>query len=85
MKIIDEKNEIFKTTVLCEPQMSKRGLYPNLSKGENNQKVKLMMNFLSFCDGQNSLLQIAEKINVPIWELFELTDKLKSHNLIKKL
>ena len=80
-----EKNEIFKTTVLCEPQMSKRGLYPNLSKGENNQKVKLMMNFLSFCDGQNSLLQIAEKINVPIWELFELTDKLKSHNLIKKL
>ena len=77
-----EKNKIFKVNVLCEPQMGKRGLVSTLSTKEKNQEVKLMMNFLSLCDGQSSLLNIAESLNIPIWELYKLVDKLKSHKLI---
>ena len=83
-KAIDaiERNKKYKTTVLCEPQMSKRGLYTTLSTKDANKEVELMMNFISFCDGQASLLEIAESLNLPIWELYKLVDKLESHSLI---
>ncbi len=77
-----EKNKIYKVNVLCEPQMGRRGLYSTLSTKEENHEVKLMMNFLSLCDGQASLLKIADRLNVPMWELYELVDKLKSYSLI---
>ncbi len=77
-----ERNKKYKITVLCEPQMGERGLYPTLSTKAINKEVKLMMNFISFCDGQVSLLEIAENLNLPIWELYELVDKLESHKLI---
>jgi len=78
-----EKNKTYKTTVLCEPQMGKRGLYPSLSLKKSNEQVRLMMNFISFCDGFSSLIEIAEKLNVPIWELYDLANKLESYNLIR--
>ena len=42
-----------------------------------------MMDFISLCDGKASLLEIAEVLNVPIWDLYDLVDNLQSHNLIK--
>ncbi len=77
-----EKNKKFKVQVLCEPQMGKRGLYPTLSKKDTYDKVKLMMDFISVCDGKNSLLNIADLLNIPIWELYELANKLESYNII---
>ena len=77
-----ERNKNYKTTVLCEPQMGKRNLYPTLSFRNRNKKVNLMMNFISFCDGRSSLLEIADKLNMPIWDLYGLIDELYSHDLI---
>jgi aminopeptidase-like protein len=78
-----EKNKKFKVTVLGEPQMSKRDLYPTLSTKKNNNK-KLMMDLISMCDGNTSLLKIANTLNVPAWDLYETIDKLKSYNLIEE-
>ena len=77
-----EKNKKYKTTVLCEPQMGKRGLYPALSTKGLDKEVQLMMDFISFCDGKVSLFEIAENLNLPIWELYGLVEKLESHGLI---
>lgn len=77
-----EKNRIYKNNVLCEPQLGKRGLYPTLSSKKLDQEARTMMNFLSLCDGEHSLLDIAEKINLPAWDLYELVDKLILHDLI---
>ena len=78
-----EKNKKYKVTVLCEPQLDKRGLYPTLSQRERDEEVSLMLNLISFCDGKTSLLKIAENLNKPIWELYNLVEKLKDHNLIE--
>jgi len=75
-----ERNETFLVKVLGEPQMGKRGLYPTLSTKENMGKVLLMMDFISWCDGQHSLLKIADKLSVPAWDLYEIADTLKSHD-----
>ena len=43
----------------------------------------LRLNKLSLNDGKTELLEIAEKCNVPIWELYELIDLLKKNKVIK--
>ena len=77
-----ERNKNYKVSTLCEPQMGRRGLYPTLSSKKSEEKVRLMMNFISFCDGEHSLLDIAEKIKVPTWHLYEIIDELVSNDLI---
>lgn len=78
-----EMNETLCTTVLCEPQLGKRGLYPTISTKESHSIVKNMMNFLAYCDGCKTNLEIAEKINVPIWTLGDTIEKLKDANLLR--
>lgn len=77
-----ESNKKYRASVMCEPQMSKRKLYPTLSTKKSGEEVKLMMDFISLCDGKNSLLQIAESLNVPIWNLYDVVKKLENHDLI---
>ena len=80
-----EKNKKYRVTVLCEPQMGKRGLYPTLSTKKSGEEVRLMMDLISFCDGTVSLLEIAESLETPIWSLYELIDTLVSHRLLEVL
>ena len=80
-----EKNKKFKVTVLGEPQMSKRNLYPSISSKENKEilDLNIMMDFISLCDGENSLLDIANILNIPAWNLYKIIDILKNQKLIK--
>ena len=77
-----EKNKTYKLKVLGEPHMSKRKLYPTISTKKTDKQIKLMMDFMSLCDGNNSVLKIANQLNVPAWDLYDQIDKLKSYNLI---
>ncbi len=78
-----EKNYKYITTIPCEPQLGKRGLYPTLSTKTSYKTVRDMMNLLAYCDGKNDLLWIAEKINRPIWSLFPIVEQLVDNKLIK--
>jgi len=78
-----EMDELLTSTVLCEPQLGKRGLYPTISTKSSGSEVRDMMNFLAYCDGSSSNLEIADKINVPLWELKETIDKLKKEGVLK--
>jgi len=78
-----EKNKKYRATVLCEPQMGKRGLYPTLSTKSSGGQVKLMMDLISFCDGNSSLVDIAESLSVPVWDLYDLVDTLVAHDLLE--
>jgi aminopeptidase-like protein len=40
------------------------------------------MNLITWSDGNHSLLEIAEKCNAPIWELYPLIKKLRTHDLL---
>ena len=42
-----------------------------------------MMDFISWSDGTNTLLDIANKVNVPIWELYDILEFLIKYNLIE--
>jgi aminopeptidase-like protein len=80
-----ESNCYPKVTVLCEPQLGKRGLYPTLSTKNSAAEVRTMMNLIAYSDGFLSLLQIAEHIHQPLWDLLPILDRLAQHDLVKKL
>jgi aminopeptidase-like protein len=78
-----ENNEKFKIKVFGEPQLGKRGLYPTISTKGSGQEVRNMMNLISYCDGKRDLIDIANKIEVPFWDLLSVVEKLKEHKLLE--
>lgn len=78
-----ENNCYPKVTVLCEPQMGKRGLYPTLSKMTNTESPRLTMNILTWSDGRRSLMEIADLCGEPLWQILPIFKKLREHGLIE--
>ena len=79
-----EENKFYKSMMLCEPQLGKRGLYPTLSTKNTRKQVETMMNMLTYCDGTINLLEIAELIDKPFWELVPIVNKLKKFELVSE-
>ena len=80
-----EGNNYYKCNTICEPQMSKRNLYPEISTKDTRITVAFMMDIISYCDGTYSLLEIAEILSVPIWSLYPLIDTLLEKKVISQL
>ena len=79
-----EQNVYLRATVICEPQLGRRDLYPTLSTKESGEQVKAMMNLISYSDGTFTLLEIADLIREPFWELMPIVEKLVIHGLLEK-
>ena len=84
-KIIDalEDNYKYNSTHLCEPQLGKRNLYPNISTHNTRESVRDLTNLLAYCDGELDVIDIANKINVPVWSLVNMAKVLMKNKLIK--
>ena len=90
-KGLNESLDVFKTIIdtfeegiypklltFGEPQLGRRDLYPNLSKSEKVNSVKLRMDFLAYCDGKTNIFDICKIINC------DLNSLLKEYKLLKK-
>ncbi len=73
-----------KVKVNCEPQLGKRGLYPNTSFHENdkNKLIRSRMNFLTYSDGKNSIFEISKLINLDLRSCINEAKILKKSNLL---
>ena len=81
---IFENNEKIKSKIIGEPQLGKRGLYPSqVLKSNLDTSTENMLNLLAYADGHNSLLEIAEIINTPIWDLYKIVKTLKKFDIIE--
>ena len=78
-----ESNCLPKVTVLAEPYLSKHGLFPTLSTMDSMELVKPMMDLIAYSDGNKSLLDIAQIIGVPIWELVPIVQNLIKIDILK--
>ena len=80
-----ESNGYWRVKVLCEPQLGKRGLYPNTSTKASGALVRNQMNVISYLDGELDLLQIADKCKISYSEAQTIIERLNSAGLIEKL
>ncbi|HAT42309.1 MAG TPA: aminopeptidase [Rheinheimera sp.] len=79
-----EHDAYYRATVFGEPQLGKRGLYPTISTKETTHIVANMMDLLAYCDGQHSLLDIAERLNVSFFTLLPIAKNLEAHQLLSR-
>ncbi|MDD5085024.1 MAG: DUF4910 domain-containing protein [Candidatus Omnitrophica bacterium] len=80
-----EHNDIYKIKVLCEPQLSKRGLYPTVSSTDTLRQIQDLRNVIAYADGRHDLLSIAEIIGKYAGDLIPIINRLKDAGLIEAI
>lgn len=83
--VLLENNNYYRTTVLCEPQLGKRGLYPTTSQKDTYQDVRIVQNFLAYADGSIDLIGLSDILDEQVTKLVNVSDRLLSEKLIEKV
>ena len=78
------RNTYPKANFLCEPQMGKRGLYPNLSTKQKKNSSKDFLSFVQYSDGKNSIVKISKFIKLNLKTTKKIYKKLLSFKIIRK-
>ena len=72
--------------------MTSRNLYPHISSrstspfsNKKNNQSRIILDFMSYADGTNDLIDISNKIKVSAIQLIEIKNILLEKNLIKVL
>jgi aminopeptidase-like protein len=79
-----ESDKTLVSNIKCEPMLGKRGLYSNIGDGKRHDSAELLLNIHAYSDGKNSLLDIAEILKKPIWEISEGAQTLLDAGIIRK-
>lgn len=77
-----ERNRIYWTTCLGEPQLEKYGIYPTIGTRESHQQVMDMLNILAYADGRIDLIDIGTVTRIPDHRLYPVIDKLVQVGLL---
>jgi len=84
-----------KVAFKCEPQLGKRGLYPNISqKSKYRHPAQSRMDIIAFCNGKNNIFQISHMSKLPLKIVIEelrvlidnglVIDNCKSYNWFRR-
>lgn len=77
-----EFNDKYKVSVLCEPQLGKRGLYPTISQKGNYDEIRTITDLIAYADGTNDLFDISNRIGVPVGKMIPIVKRLKEKGLL---
>lgn len=80
-----EKNTTLRTTVLGEPQMGKRDLYPATSALRVAYSARALIDLLAYCDGKLDLLGVADKLGKSFHDIYESACVLLEHDLLTEI
>lgn len=80
-----EANAIYRTVCLGEPQLGKRGLYPTLSQRGSGLEVQTMMNIVAYCDGEQDLIALADRIGVAAETCIPIIERLVQEHLLERI
>jgi len=80
-----EVNYSYRATISCEPNLSKRNLYPTIGGGKIKPSLQTMTNFLAYADGKTDLLEIGNKIGVSIEQCAEIASRMEAQRLVRRV
>ena len=80
-----EQNRTYIANSIGEPQMGKRNLYPTLARKQTTRSARMRVDILTYCDGEHDLLDIANLLDRPVWELAEEVQTLLENDLLRLL
>jgi aminopeptidase-like protein len=76
------EREYPESKVICEPNMSKRNLYPTLSIKNIKKNFRKNLDFLIYADGSNSINKIGKFINLDLKKTLKIYHILKKNKLV---
>ena len=83
--ILEHNKTFLNQNPKCEPQLGRRGIYrPYAEQKDGGTKELAMLWVLNLSDGCHSLLDIAEKSNIPFDLVKETADLLQVHDLLRE-
>tara|TARA_Y100001970_G_C14258911_1_gene877914 strand:- start:4254 stop:5555 length:1302 start_codon:yes stop_codon:yes gene_type:complete len=71
------------STTICEPFLSKRNLYPTISKKNNNIKIQILLDVLTYCDSKNNEYSISNQLGINVNKIKNIFKILLKNDLIK--
>ncbi len=77
-----EANRVWRTTMQCEPQLGKRGLYPTISTKTSGRSVRTLTNILAYADGSRDLIALAETIGEDARDCVAILNTLADAGLV---
>ena len=77
-----EINDYYQINCLCEPQLGKRGLYPDLSTKKSSETVRDISSFIAYADGNHDLIDISQRIKTPVDRLYNIVNNLLAAKLL---
>jgi aminopeptidase-like protein len=77
-----ERNHLYRTTCLGEPQLGRRSLYPTLGTSDSQAQVSDLLDLLAYADGTRDLIGISDTICAPVRRLYPLVERLVEAGLL---
>ena len=71
-----------KVKVIGEPQLGKKGLYPQISIVRDKHPAASRMDFLTYADGDTSIFDIANITNIPLQDILTEYKTLKDAGVL---
>jgi aminopeptidase-like protein len=83
LDVVENDRRLTGTILKCEPQLGRRGLYPSVGGDkEAPEKNMALLWVLNLSDGTNSLLDIAERADMPFRLIAEAAQRLEQKGLV---
>ncbi len=84
LQVLEQNKRFVNLIPKCEPQLGKRGIYSDIG-GQQDGKLRelAMLWVLNYSDGQNSLLDIAEKSHLKFAAIQDAAQLLVEHGLLE--
>jgi len=84
IEVIESDQLLRNTCPKCEPHLGRRGLYAGIGGDkEAPARSMTMLWVLNFCDGKHTLLDIAERANLPFGQVLEAAKILLDNGLLE--
>lgn len=78
-----ETGPVLRNTVLGEPQLGPRGLYPTIGRKGGYGEVEARMNLLAYCDGRTDLFDVALQTGISLATAVAEARLLCEHDLLE--
>ncbi len=78
-----ERNLVYRAVHPCEPQLGKRGLYPNVSTKDIIDQIQVISDVLGYADGSMDLLDLSETIGQPFEVCADTAERLCGAGLLE--
>jgi len=79
-----ENNKLYKCSVIGEPQLGKRKLYPTINSETARDEFMDYLNVVSYSDGSNDLIDLCEILNINPKKLLPIINTLIANGLLEE-